>query len=68
MVLITSGWNPAAACTKLCDEPLVHTRGGFPVNQFAVAKWQSRMLSNCLGNFQGDPLIHDLRDLEAQPR
>ncbi|CAE7719854.1 unnamed protein product [Symbiodinium pilosum] len=38
------GWNPAAACTKLCDEPLVHTRGGFPVNQFAVSFVNPAML------------------------
>ncbi|CAE7610916.1 unnamed protein product [Symbiodinium natans] len=31
------GWDPATSCAKLCDEPLVHTSGGFPVNQFAVS-------------------------------
>lgn len=32
------GWDPASSCsTALCEEPLVHTRGGFPVNQFAVS-------------------------------
>jgi len=32
------GWDPGASCSRaLCEEPLVHTRGGFPVNQFAVS-------------------------------
>ena len=32
------GWQPAQSCPKQqCEEPLVHTAGGVPVNQFAIS-------------------------------
>ena len=32
------GWQPSQSCPKQqCEEPLVHTTGGVPVNQFAIS-------------------------------
>ena len=32
------GWQPSQSCPKQqCEEPLVHTAGGVPVNQFAIS-------------------------------
>ena len=32
------GWQPAVSCPQQqCEEPVVHTHGGLPVNQFAIS-------------------------------
>ena len=32
------GWQPAISCPKQqCEEPVVHTKGALPVNQFAIS-------------------------------
>mmetsp|Transcript_35210 Transcript_35210/g.65584 ORF Transcript_35210/g.65584 Transcript_35210/m.65584 type:complete len:351 (-) Transcript_35210:25-1077(-) len=46
------GWNPASSCPEhVCEEPSVHTKGGFPVNQFAI----SFVNLDVIRNFQSRP-------------